>query len=115
MGYKYCPETNDWKAWYCERNPKTRVPKTLRKKGLKTEAEAKRAERELVVRVRNSFVEAVVPTWTKLVSEFRMPRGYAIGPTRLIKIASCALKHIRLRDGRHAESTQLLQKRSRTF
>lgn len=70
MGYKFIEDKKEWMAWHCERHPLTRVPKTLRKTGLKSEAEARRTEKELVVRVRNFFTETTIPTWPKLVIEY---------------------------------------------
>jgi integrase len=70
MGYKFVKEENAWTAWHSERHPITRIPKMLRRKGLKSEAEAKRVERNLVVEVRVYFSETSVPTWPKLVAEY---------------------------------------------
>lgn len=54
----------------CKRHPITGQPKSLQRIGLKSEAEAKRVQRELVGQIERSFQETVMPTWTKLTTEY---------------------------------------------
>lgn len=70
MGTKFDSKSNSWMAWHCERHPITRVPKTLRRINLKSEAEAKRVEKELVMLVRQSHKDTIVPTWPKLAGSY---------------------------------------------
>lgn len=55
---------------YSKRHPITRQPVALRRKGIKSKAEAQRVFNELVVEVEDRLRRAIVPTWEKVVSEF---------------------------------------------
>lgn len=61
---------------HSERHPITRVPKSLRRtrtdsgQPIKTEAEARRIERELIARVKDSLKESVSPPWRIMVKRF---------------------------------------------
>ncbi len=70
MGIKFDSNSKTWIAWHVERHPITRVPKTLRRKNLKSEAEAKRVEKELVGKVKQALLETVIPTWPKLATAY---------------------------------------------
>ncbi len=51
MGIKFDQITQTWIASFCKRHPLTRVPKSARRKGLKSKAEAQRVYNEIVVQV----------------------------------------------------------------
>lgn len=70
MGYKKNPRTGDWVAYFSKRHPITRTPFTRRRKGLKSEAEAKRAERELIAEVEVLLHRKVTPTWATMLDRF---------------------------------------------
>ncbi|OQW47945.1 MAG: hypothetical protein A4S09_14200 [Proteobacteria bacterium SG_bin7] len=55
MGYKFDENTKSWIAFCSKRHPRTRVPYSLRRKGIKTEAEAKRIEKQLLWQLMESF------------------------------------------------------------
>lgn len=59
-----------WIVWYCKRHPITRAPISLRRMGIKTKAEAKRVEAELVVQVEDKIRRKTLPTWSQVVHEF---------------------------------------------
>lgn len=59
-----------WEVSYSKRHPKTRAPRSLKRIGLKSEAEARRTEKKLIAQLERTFQEAVVPTWSRLVAEF---------------------------------------------
>jgi integrase len=67
MGYKRNPKTGDWDAYYSKRHPVTRMPVSRRRRGIKSEAAAKRAERELIGEVEMMLHKAVTPTWTEML------------------------------------------------
>tara|TARA_B100001248_G_scaffold165189_1_gene124904 strand:- start:170 stop:1270 length:1101 start_codon:yes stop_codon:yes gene_type:complete len=60
-----------WVAWYSKRHPITRVPTQLRRKGFKTKTEARRAEAQLIIDVEDKIRKTILPTWEKLVLDFR--------------------------------------------
>lgn len=70
MGVKYDPEGKFWIAFWSERHPITRIPKSRRIKHLKSEAEAKRVERKLIHEIKNSFAEVITPTFRATAEEF---------------------------------------------
>ena len=63
MGYKQDNKSGLWIAYYSKRHPITKVPKSLRIVGLKSSAEAKRAEADLIFKINKSF-EAPMPGTT---------------------------------------------------
>ena len=69
MGYKFNNKTGFWEAFYAKRHPVTRVPVSARRTKCKTEAEAKRAEKALIIQVEQKLHEAVVPKWPSLVQD----------------------------------------------
>jgi integrase len=71
MGYKQNQKTGDWEAYFSKRHPITRMPFSLRRRGLKSKAEAKRVERELVAQLELQLHEQVVPKWAALVEDYR--------------------------------------------
>ena len=70
MGIKFDEKTRTWEAFFCKRHPISRQPKNFKRIGLKSEAEAKRVERELVVLLDRAFEEKTYPMWPKLVHEY---------------------------------------------
>ncbi len=66
MGYKFNKQTGYWEAYYSKRHPVTRVPVSARRTQCKTEAEARRAEKTLIVQVEEKLHKDIVPTWDKL-------------------------------------------------
>ncbi|HEX7676195.1 MAG TPA: site-specific integrase [Bdellovibrio sp.] len=55
MAITYDEKTGTWEVSYSKRHPTTRRPKTLRRKLIKTKAEAQRVYNELVVKIEASF------------------------------------------------------------
>lgn len=68
MGIKLNPETNTWTASFCKRHPITHIPISRRREGLKSEAAAKRVERELIALVEHLLHEKVTPSWEKVLN-----------------------------------------------
>lgn len=66
MGYKYNDKTGYWEAFYSKRHPITRLPVSARRTQCKTEAEARRMEKVLIVQVEQKLHKEVIPTWSKL-------------------------------------------------
>lgn len=71
MGIKYNELTKKWDVTYHKRHPATRVPHRAGKKGLKTQAEARRAERELVILIEERFRAKIIPTWSVFVERYK--------------------------------------------
>jgi len=69
MGIKYIEEEG-FRISYCKRNPKTGVPVSASRKGIKSMAEAKRVHNELVLQVERKINEAIVPTWPMVVEQY---------------------------------------------
>jgi integrase len=59
-----------WTVSFCKRNPKTGVPVSLRRKLIKTKAEAQRIERFLIGEVERKINEAVFPSWAQMVDSY---------------------------------------------
>jgi integrase len=55
---------------YSARHTKTKQPRSLVRKGIKSLAEATRVEKKLVKELRDSFHKETVPTWQVLVQQF---------------------------------------------
>ncbi len=70
MGIELDPVTNTWRAWHSERHPVTKTPKTLRRKNIKTEAEARRCEKDLALQITQAFHDQIVPMWPTLVGQY---------------------------------------------
>lgn len=69
MGVKE-QDDGTWQAFYSKRHPKTRMPVGLRRKGIKSKAEALRVEKELVLLVEERLKEVVVPKWPSFVDQY---------------------------------------------
>lgn len=67
MGIKFIEETRTYTVQYSKRHPITRQPIPMKRSGIKTHADAKRVERELVVLVEEKIRAKIIPTWEKLV------------------------------------------------
>ena len=67
---KFNKATGFWEVSYSKRHPKTRMPYSRKKINLKSEAEARRTERQMVAELELKFQEQVVPKWFALVQEF---------------------------------------------
>jgi len=63
-------ESKTYTVQYSKRHPITRKPKTLRRKGIKTKAEANRVYAELITLVHDSFQKSIIPSWSNLIGEF---------------------------------------------
>lgn len=57
-------------ASHSKRHPVTNIPYSLRRKGFKTEAEAKRAFNQLVVDVEDKIRSQTTPSWEKMTEDF---------------------------------------------
>ena len=72
MGFKPDPnKKGTWMVWYSKRHPITGQPIQLRRRGIKSKAEAQKAEAQLIIEVENKVQEKVVPSWSKLVEDYR--------------------------------------------
>jgi integrase len=70
VGIKFEEKTNSFTVFYSKRHPITRIPKNYKRIGLKTKVEAKKVERELIIKMDRYFQAAVVPSWQSLVDDF---------------------------------------------
>ncbi len=70
MGYKFDPVSKEWSAYFSKRHPVTQQPRSLRKSGLKSKAEAVRVERELIQRLEKTFLKVNAVSWSRVVTEF---------------------------------------------
>jgi integrase len=70
MGIKQNPETMLWDAWYAKRPAKNTSAIRYAKTGIASEREAKRIEKELILKVCNKIAETKVPTWRTAVLQF---------------------------------------------
>ena len=70
MGIKLDKKTNTWVVWYVRRHPETKKPYSMKRKGIKTKAQAKKAERKLIALVERKFHEVVSPNWATVLEEF---------------------------------------------
>lgn len=70
MGIKLDEKTKMFTVSYCKRHPKTFVPLTLRRKGIKSKSEANRIYGYLVLEVERKIHKTLVPCWKVLVDEF---------------------------------------------
>lgn len=70
MSRKLDKEKGTWTVQVAKRHPITRQPKCLRRINIKSEAEAKRVEKELIIQLEKSLYDKVCPTWGKLLTEY---------------------------------------------
>ncbi|MBF0313360.1 MAG: site-specific integrase [Oligoflexia bacterium] len=70
MAIKLDPKTKRYTVQISGRHPITRVPSNLRRKGIKTEAEAKRVERELIIKLDEKLKQTICPLWQVVAEEF---------------------------------------------
>ena len=71
MGIKANPnKKGTWMVWYTKRHPITGAPVQLRRSGLKSQAEAKRVEAQLIIQIEDKVRRKVLPTWEKLVQDY---------------------------------------------
>ncbi len=69
MGIKEMPD-GTWQVHYSKRHPLTRMPVGLRRKGIKSKAEAARVEKQLVLQVEERLKAVLVPRWGAFVDEY---------------------------------------------
>jgi integrase len=62
------PQT--YEVSFSKRHPITRVPVVLRRKGIKSKAEAQRIYHELIIEVEDKLRRSVVPTWNETLDKF---------------------------------------------
>ena len=71
MGFKPDPnKKGTWLVWYSKRHPVTGAPVQLRRTGVKSKAEARKAEARLIVEVEDKIRRKVVPSWAQLVQDY---------------------------------------------
>lgn len=70
MAIKLDSTTNTYFVNYAKRHPITRMPINLKRKGIKSKAEAKRIHEELIVLVNEKIKRRITPTWTALVDQY---------------------------------------------
>ena len=72
MGIKAEPnKKGTWMVWYSKRHPITRSPIQLRRSGVKSKAEAKKVEAQLIVEVEDKIRRKILPSWSQLVHDYR--------------------------------------------
>ncbi len=57
MGIKFDSKTQTFEVSFSKRHPKTRMPKRMARKGIKTKAEAQKVLRKLIIEVEKAFEE----------------------------------------------------------
>ena len=71
MGIKIDPKRPDtFVVCHAKRHPVTKKPRRLIRKGIKTRAEAKRVEQELIVILNDKFKRDVVPNWAQFIEQY---------------------------------------------
>lgn len=70
MTIRYDETKKTYSVSYSARHTKTKQPRSLVRKGIKTLAEATRIEKKLIKELRDSFHKETVPTWRLLVRDF---------------------------------------------
>lgn len=70
MTIKFIQDSNSWMVSYSKRNPKTGQAISLRRKGVATENEAKKVERQLIAQVEQRIHAQCVPTWESVGNGF---------------------------------------------
>lgn len=70
MGFKKNSSTGFFEVYYSARHPITRIPVTLRRRNVKTEAEARRVERQLIAQVHEKLKDKIVPRWKDALEGF---------------------------------------------
>jgi hypothetical protein len=70
MGVKQNPKTGLWEASYSKRPKNGGVPKTLKRKGLKSRAEAQRVYNELVIKLDKKVNKKAAITFSLLLTAF---------------------------------------------
>lgn len=100
MGIKWNDSKNGFLVQANGRHPKTRQPKSLRRytndNGLpiKTEAEARRIEKQLIAQLLESFQKDVTPTWMKMCERtFQVMRENGITAKTVLNYELCLRAH----------------------
>jgi integrase len=70
MAIKFNEEKQYYEVVYSKRHLITRVPVSRKRVGIKTKAQAKRVEAELIVVVNDLIKEKVIPKWVQIIPEF---------------------------------------------
>lgn len=70
MGIKLDPVSNLYQVSYAKRNPATGKPVDLKRKNIKTLAEAKKVEAELILKVHEKIKGQTTPTWIQFVDQY---------------------------------------------
>lgn len=71
MGHKFNNKTGYWEAYQSKRHPITRMPFSIRRTKCKSEAEAKRVDKQLIIQIEEKIREKAIPRWLELVEGFR--------------------------------------------
>ncbi len=69
MGIKLAVD-GTYEAFYCKRHPITRVPHSRRRTKIKTQAEARRIEKQLVIQVEELIRKKIIPTWARACDDY---------------------------------------------
>lgn len=67
---RYDEVTKTWEVSYSKRHPETRIPCRAARKGIKSQAEAKRIYAELIVQVNDKIRRQSTPTWWEMVEKY---------------------------------------------
>lgn len=94
MGIKLNVKTQKYDVSYSKRHPITKEPKSLKRIGIPTKAEAKRVHSELVIQLHESLKEEIIPKWKDLVPEFiNSCRERGLGPHTIENYELCLNAH----------------------
>lgn len=93
MAINLDPKTKTYTVTHSKRHPLTRMPQRIARKGISSMAEAKRVEKDLVVKLEDKLRAKVVPTWQALVEKQHAEFLLSERVTR--KTADNALMHLR--------------------
>ena len=70
MGIKLDLQTNRYTVSYSKRHPITKKPYTAKRVGIKTESEAKKVFKDLIIAVEKHFTEKRNPRWPEFLDEY---------------------------------------------
>jgi integrase len=70
MGIKFDENKKYWIVTFSKRHPTTRKPISIQRKGIKTQAEARRVERDLVLEMDKKLKKVTVPCWKEVVLNY---------------------------------------------
>lgn len=70
MGISLDSKTKTWVAYHSKRHPTTKIPKNLKRIGIKSKVEAQRVFNSLVIKLDKAFRTQIQPTWNQFLDEY---------------------------------------------